>query len=169
MPKIIRRLVTCFVCAAVIAQGPGRSLSAAEISAKQVVDSIEKAKRVLLKAQQADGSWKSGGGNDQYPVGVTSLALLALLNTGMTANDPEVARGLNWLRRQDPSYTYEISLMIQALAAAKDGKKDFGRVAKLAQDLEETQIRQAPNMGSWSYSKAMRVGGGDRSNGQFAV
>ncbi len=148
---------------------PENNIIAAELSAKQVVDSIDRAKRVLLKAQQGDGSWKTGGGNDQYPVGVTSLALLALLNTGMTAADPEVTRGLNWLRRQEPAYTYEISLMIQALAAAKDGRRDIAKVLALVHDLEETQIRQGRNTGSWSYSKNMRVGGGDRSNGQFAV
>ncbi len=139
------------------------------LSAKQVISSIGKAKQALLKVQQADGSWKTGGGDDQYPVGLTSLALLALINTGMTAAEPEVARGLNWLRRQDPSYIYEISLMIQALEVARDGKNDIGRVAKLAKELEECQIQQGLNTGSWSYSKMMRVGGGDRSNAQFAV
>jgi len=165
----MRRFLICLACAAVLVHRQDSNVFAAELSAKQVVDSIDRAKRVLLKAQQADGSWKTGGGNDQYPVGVTSLALLALLNTGMTAVDPEVTRGLNWLRRQEPSYTYEISLMIQALAAAKDGRRDIPKVLALVHDLEETQIRQGPNTGSWSYSKNMRVGGGDRSNGQFAV
>jgi hypothetical protein len=164
-----RRPTLYLACALMVVALLGRDVSAAEITAKQVLDSIDKAKRVLLKAQQPDGSWKTGGGNDQYPVGVTSLALLALINTGMTPADPEIARGLNWLRRQDPAYTYEISLMIQALAAAKEGKKDGLLVAKLSQDLEETQIRQGVNTGSWSYSKTMRVGGGDRSNAQFAV
>ena len=169
MQSSMRRVVIALLCAATIVFARGSPLAAAELSAKRVVDSIDKAKRVLLKAQHADGSWKSGGGNEQYQVGVTSLVLLALLNTGMTPNDAEVARGLGWLRRQDPSYTYEISLMIQALAAAKDGKKDLGPVGRLVQELEETQIRQGPNSGLWSYSKTMRVGGGDRSNGQFAV
>jgi hypothetical protein len=59
--------------------------------------------------------------------------------------------------------------MIQALAAARDGKNDIARVAKLARELEETQIQQGQNTGSWSYSKMLRVGGGDRSNAQFAV
>src|SRR5262249_50247286 len=132
--------------------------------------SIEKAKRVLLNAQQADGSWKSGGTYDNYPTGVTSLALLSLINTGMTVSDPEIQRGLAWYRRQEPTMTYEISLMIQALAAAKDGDRDLAKGAVLGHDLEEMQIRQGPNAGSWSYSKNLRgLGGGDRSNGQFAV
>jgi beta-lactamase regulating signal transducer with metallopeptidase domain len=140
------------------------------LSAKQVIDAINKAKRALLSAQQPDGSWKTGGAYDQYPTGVSSLALLALLSSGMTAADPEIQRGLNWLRLQDPTMTYEISLMIQALAAARDGQRDVGKVASLVRDLEEMQKRQGPNTGSWSYSKQLRaLGGADRSNGQFAV
>src|SRR5262245_51070905 len=165
------RLVMCVIGCAALALSGGTRLSAAELTGRQVVDSIDKAKRVLLKAQQADGSWKTGGGNDQYVVGVTSLALLALINTGMTVADPEIQRGLTWLRRQEPTMTYEISLMIQALAAAKDGNRaDLAKVALLVHDLEEMQIRQGRNAGSWSYSKNLRgLGGGDRSNGQFAV
>jgi hypothetical protein len=170
MPRYIPRLVIGVICCAALAVPCGSRLAAAELTGRQVVDSIDKAKRVLLKAQQPDGSWKTGGGNDQYVVGVTSLALLALINTGMTPSDPEIQRGLNWLRRQDPTMTYEISLMIQALAAAKDGGRDIGKVAGLVRDLEESQIKQGPNAGSWSYSKNLRqLGGGDRSNGQFAV
>src|SRR5579872_3747290 len=164
------RLALCVACAGGVFLPQPISLAAAEISAKQVLDSIERAKRVLLAAQQPDGSWKSGGGNDSYGVGVSSLAMLALINTGMTVADPPIARGLNWLRRQEPTMTYEISLMIQALAAAKDGKQDLARVFKLVQDLEESQIRNGVNGGSWSYSKNLQIGGGgDRSNGQFAV
>jgi hypothetical protein len=143
-------------------------VATAEVSARQVLDSIEKAKRMLLKSQQPDGSWSGGGAGDTHTVGVSSLALLALLNTGMVASDPEIQRGLGWLRRQQPTTTYEISLMIQALAAAKDGRRDLPIVAVLVKDLEEMQVRQGPNSGSWSYNRG-NMGGGDRSNGQFAV
>src|SRR5262245_296876 len=106
MRRNTARLMVCVICCMALTLPRGRPLSAAELTGRQVVDSIDKAKRVLLKAQQPDGSWKTGGGNDQYVVGVTSLALLALINTGMTPSDPEIQRGLNWLRRQDPTMTY---------------------------------------------------------------
>lgn len=168
MRRNIFRIAVCVLCAgSILARCP--AAPAAEVTAKQVLDSIDRAKRLLLKAQQADGSWR-GGQNDHYTIGVSSLALLALLNTGMTVGDPEIERGLNWLRRQQPSMTYEISLMIQALAAAKDGKRDLVLVANLVRELEETQLRQGPNAGSWTYSRNIPgFGGGDRSNGQFAV
>src|SRR5713226_9718224 len=119
MRRHILRLAVCLVCVGLLLVPRGAGLHA-DVSAKQVLDSIDKAKRVLLKSQQPDGSWRLGGGGEQFAVGVTSLTLLALLNTGMTVSDPEIQRGLGWLRRQDPNMTYEISLMIQALAAAKD-------------------------------------------------
>lgn len=169
MRRHILRLAVCLACIGSLLVPRGAGLRAADISAKQVLDSIDKAKRVLLKSQTADGSWRLGGGGDQFAVGVTSLTLLALLNTGMTVSDPEIQRGLGWLRRQEPNMTYEISLMIQALAAAKDGGKDKPKVLSLVRDLEEMQLRQGPNAGSWGYSKSMNIGGGDRSNGQFAV
>ncbi len=165
MRRSMRPLLLGMVCATTLFLAPGGGLVAAEITAKQVLDAIERAKRVLLKAQQPDGSWNA----DDHVVGETSLVLLSLLNTGMTVADPEISRGLNWLRQQSPSLTYEISLMIQALAAAKDGKHDIPKVLGLVNDLEEIQIRQGGNAGSWSYGKNMRFGGGDRSNGQFAV
>src|SRR5579872_1554554 len=133
MKRPALRFSMCLISAAAIAVSQAGGVAVADVSARQVLDSIEKAKRVLLAQQQPDGSWKTGGGwGEQFPVGVSSLALLALLNTGMTVADPEIQRGLTWLRKQpQPTSTYEISLLIQALAAAKDGRRDFAKVAAL--------------------------------------
>jgi hypothetical protein len=146
--------------------GPGE-LAAAEISAPEVLDSIGKARRFLLSAQQPDGSWSTAV--PQHAIGATSLALLALLNSGMSASDPEIRRGLEWLRGKKPGMTYDISLTVQALAAARDGDVDKPTIAALAQRLAESQIAAGPHAGSWTYNRAGRRGDGDRSNGQFAV
>jgi beta-lactamase regulating signal transducer with metallopeptidase domain len=144
--------------------------SAARIqpSAKELLEAIDKAKQFLIKSQEPDGTWNGGGSGDTHTVGVTSLTLLALLNAGMSADDPEIQRGLGWLRQQQPQTTYEISLMIQALAAANGGKRDVLIVSRLAKDLEEMQARQGPNSGSWRYTRG-NGGDGDRSNAQFAI
>jgi hypothetical protein len=168
MRRLHLRLLTCGTLAAVFMTWNLARPARAELNAKQLVDAIEKAKQLLLLQQQEDGSWKQGKGVEQYETGDTSLALLALLNTGMSLNDPPIERGLNWLRRKRPETTYEISLMIQVLATAKDGKRDFAQVSELAGMLELSQVRQGPNAGSWWYNKSA-VGGADRSNGQFAV
>ena len=164
----------CLACAAGLSF-PASPTRADELTARQVSDSIEKAKRFLLQMQDADGSWSRGGGLDDtyggvpYSVGVSSLVMLALINAGMTPADREIQRGLTWLRKQKPGYTYEISLMIQALAAAKDGIKDLPRVVALVKELEDLQIRNGPNAGSWTYSRSQTMYGGDRSNCQFAL
>ena len=147
----MRRLVICLVCVAAFVLPRDAGLFAAELSAKQVVDSIDKAKRVLLKAQQPNGSWKTGDGNDHYPVGYTSLAADGIAqhrNDGWRRRD---RRGLELApagKKPELTYTYEISLMIQALAAAGDGNRDIPKVLVLAArcDLEESQIREGGQM-----------------------
>jgi len=158
--------VAALLAIAFVSSIPAR-LSAQEITSREVLEAIDKAKRYLLKAQRADGSWRGEIAGENYSTGITSLTLLALLNTGMTAQDKEIERGLAWLRRQDPDMTYQISLMIQALAAAKDGKRDLAKMASLVDKLEKAQIRGKHNDGSWSYGTV--PGGGDNSNAQFAV
>jgi hypothetical protein len=155
-------------CAALVVLPAGQGLFADELAAQDVTRAIDKARQFLLGAQQADGSWS--GAAPQHNVGASSLALLALLNTGMTVADPPIQRGLDWLRRQKPAMTYDISLMIQALAAAKDGQADLPSVTNLVERLEESQIVGGVNAGSWTYNKAGRRGDkADRSNAQFAV
>ncbi len=148
-------------------------LHAADLSARKVLTSIEKAKAFLVRSQNNDGSW-SAQDTSRYGTGVTSLALLALLNAGMTPDDEPVAKCLTYLRsikEPEPTATYEVSLMIMALATAKDGEKDKARILTLAQKLESGQLKRGTNAGCWSYfvNKALIDTGGDRSNGQFAI
>ena len=160
----------CVICVWTYPQLGLQQLEDGEITASQVLSSVDRARRFLIKSQDTDGSWKPesidfvGAGS---VVGVSSLALLALLNAGMTASDSEIARGLDWLRKQEPRYTYDISLMIQALTTANDRKRDAARVHHLVRMLEEMQIQKGNNVGSWSYSRNFALG--DRSNAQFAV
>jgi hypothetical protein len=137
MRRPVLRLMTFVSFAAFFFVPAGRGLFAEELAAQVVTRAIDKARQFLLGAQQADGSWSSAA--PQHSVGVSSLALLALLNTGMTVADPPVQRGLEWLRRQKPAMTYDISLMIQALAAAKDGRP--GRTARGKSDLRRRERR----------------------------
>jgi beta-lactamase regulating signal transducer with metallopeptidase domain len=135
-----------------------------EPTLRELRDAIDKAQQALLAEQQPDGAWDTA--KSQYRVGVSSLALLALLKTGVAPSNSDVRRGLEWLERQRPRLTYEISLMIQALAAANDDNPN--NVKELAGSLEEMQIRGGPDDGSWTYADQPR-GRGDRSNAQFGV
>jgi hypothetical protein len=134
-----------------------------EPTLRELRETIAKGQQSLLAAQQPDGAWDAEKG--QWRVGISSLALLALLKSGAAPDSPEVKRGLDWLRTQQPQKTYENSLMIQALAAANEGNSD---VKKLAALLEEGQTQRGPSSGSWSYTN-VPDGGGDNSNAQFAI
>lgn len=142
-----------------------------EISAEKVLESIHRGTQYLLRQQKSDGSWSADGG---WNLGVTSLTVLSLLNAGVETDNPKMAKALKYLRNvQEPTRTYEVSLMVMALAAAKDGIRDKARIAGLVKKLEDSQIRRPPGRGGWSYDtakgSAFNPTSGDRSNSQYAV
>lgn len=174
------RSALILVCLAGICLGSTAPLWAetnkAEPTKEEVLEAIERAKRFLVSTQRKDASKKSGSWiapeRENFPVGITCLALLALLNSGMTVADEPIAHGLAYLRNVDePNTTYEASLMIMVLTAAKDGARDNARLISLVTKLEDWQIKADDNAGSWSYGQRGAVVnlGGDRSNSQFAV
>lgn len=138
-----------------------------DISARQVLTGIKRARRYLVGKQNRDGSWTMDGGALQHRTGVTALAVLALLNSGSDMEDPSIAGGVKFLREAEPSGTYEIALVASALAAAKDGVRDKGRLLALANKLQDFQIKAGANAGSWGY--AGEQGSGDNSNSQYAI
>jgi len=157
--------------AAVCVLFPSRPAAAADdLKPEQVRMAILKGRTWLLSQQQDDGSFKHVAGHD---IGKTSLAILALINSGMKPEEPEIKKGLKFLRDAKlPSGTYEISLMLMALAAAKDKARDSLRIATLVELLEDGQYTAGRDMeGGWDYScpRGSGLGRPDRSNSQFAV
>jgi len=158
------------VVALVLGEMP-RHASAADLSGVAVKEAIERGKKFLASQQEASGAWSNG--TEGQTVGTTAIALLALINSGMTPQDGPVKRGLKFLRESDPSVhpeTYQVALSIMALAAAKDGATDRVRISHLAQRLEAGQVTQT-NPGAWGYELSGGGGfiGGDSSNTQFAI
>jgi hypothetical protein len=106
---------------------------------------------------------------------VTSLAVMALINCGMSPQDPPVKRGLAYLRRSEEDLnigshqTYQISLQIMALAAAKEKEIDALRIRDLAAKLEAGQIKRDNHSGGWDYNFSSSGFRSDTSNSQFAV
>lgn len=127
------------------------------------------------KQSPIDGSWSSGGGvtTADFKAGTTSLAILALLNSGSSEDDPRVANGLKYLRGlriEDLEATagqkpYEISLVLQALAAVK--QKDRVKIARLADLL----VAYQKSNGGWKYDRPTGPGDDawDNSVNQFAL
>ncbi len=145
-------------------------VAAADLSAELVLRAISRGQDLLKTQQRPNGSWQAEKQTDHI-VGITSLCVLALVNSGMTARDLPVKRGLEYLRRipsGEPQDTYDASLMIMALAAARDpARTDLARITILAKMLEDTQFTQG-KVGAWTYGVGS-AGAGDPSNSQFAV
>ncbi len=134
-----------------------------------------------LRSQQAgDGSW--GGlagarGLYRYPAGPTSLALFALLASGVERDDPQIKRGFDYVGSyyRVPGSTYEIAFLMLALHARAPRVK--GKLRMKPRDrawLKELHERLIAgwNKGGWRYGGAMRNPGGfdkDMSHTQFAV
>ncbi len=161
-------LLVLFCAALALLQHPNRAQG--EITAQAVQDAIENGKKYMLRQQKADGSWGTSG---QFDLGVTSLTVLALLNSGVQTDHPQMTKALQYLRKVAlPQKTYEASLMIMALAAAKDGTRDKVRITELVLYLEKTQILRGEGTGAWSYGSGRSGIGsstGDNSNSQYAV
>ena len=148
---------------------------AADLNGAAVKQSIDRGRRFLISQQAADGSWNVD--QDGFRVGITSLAVMALLNSGMTPQDLHVKRGLEFLRKPDKdaglshNETYQVSLQIMALVAAKEGAVDAGRISLMAQRLERGQAKAGALSGGWTYGLTSGAAEGmtDHSNAQFAV
>ncbi|WP_417387951.1 DUF4159 domain-containing protein [Gimesia sp.] len=146
--RIFYGVLFCWTVAAGIFAFPP-ALQAEYITRADVLSSIEKATHFLLKQQQPDGTWQLAGHPDQTVV-LTSFTLHTLLHAGMTKDDEEIQKGFTWLRKQDPVKTHEISLMLEALAAARDAERDLPLMNRLTQKLEAGKT-EGSNDGAWSF------------------
>jgi hypothetical protein len=148
-------------------------LRAAELSGPAVKEAIDRGRKFLISQQAAGGHWDVDASG--FRVGITSLAVMALINSGMSPQDDPVKRGLNYLRKPEgeigPEHheTYQVALQVMALAAAKEPAIDARRIARLAERLESGQIKRDVNSGGWDYSLASGGFRTDTSNSQFAV
>lgn len=138
---------------------------AQEVRPEQVRRAIEAGVRWLRSRQGGDGSWPYE--NQMFRTGADALAVLALLNAGVSAADPDLTVPLQRLSLAPDDYTYNMSLKIAALARADPRKYRVG-IERAARRLIRDQLRN----GSWTYAGAdIRVSlqRGDNSNTQFAL
>ena len=141
----------------------GQSARSEDVTPEAVKDSILRGTQYLFKQQAPNGSW-----TDQFdqPTGVTSLVTLALLNSGETAKNPQVAKALDYLYKSElPRATYAASLQIMVFCQADPAHYKV-KINELARWLEATQIKEEKNKGGWHYGTR---GNGDNSNTQFAM
>ena len=168
-------VLTCpTTAAAAVAQN--RQLSDVELR-ERIMRSLRDGVDFLKRRQQSNGSWIATGDESPYKYGLTSLSILALINSDVPVESEQVQRGLAFLRSappNQPEFVYEASLMVMAFCAADELGKDFARIERLTRLLVRTQCTRGPNSGLWGYHLVGRGGspggnGEDHSNGQFAV
>jgi hypothetical protein len=156
-----------FVATAVVLLGlvgPLAHCLGAEVTAEQVRKAIARGVDFLLKQQRDDGSWPEMA---DYRGGVSALCTLALLNAGVTTEDPRMQKVLRYLRTIPPERTYVVSLQTIVLARAEP-RRDRELILRNIEWLESTQITEGPNKGAWTYPR--KDGDrGDQSNSQFAM
>lgn len=115
-----------------------------------------------LKAQQNDdGTWRDPPG---YPGGITALCSLALLESGVTADDDALQRSLSQLRKLHPEVTYVAALTTLVICAAEP-ERDQRLIQRQAKWLADHQKQAGAMTGAWGYPQA----DGDNSNTGFAL
>src|SRR5438105_4100756 len=85
--------------------------------AQPIADAVKKGVAALRKMQEQNGSFVDRGGSfaRDFPVGVSALALMALLHSGVKADDPAIRSGLAWIHGQALKKTYEVSAILMLL------------------------------------------------------
>src|SRR5206468_8684623 len=99
--------------------------------------------------------------------GWTSLAMLALLNAGVSPDDPIIEGGLKTLRQIEPKQTYVVSL--QTMVFAETGRnEDRERIQRNVDWLIDAMVRDGGKCKGWTYLQAnSRIT--DNSNTQYAL
>jgi hypothetical protein len=140
---------------------------------EELVDRVRKAidngVRYLKKQQSPQGTWE--GILLDFVVemkgGSTALVTLALLNCGVSAKDPTVAKALDYLRELPPNKTYVVGLCNLVFAEARD-PKDVPRIQKNADWLIDNALgwKGTGKIEGWSYPQNKMA---DNSNTQYAL
>jgi hypothetical protein len=82
----------------------------------KVTAAVQKGMEWLLSKQREDGSFPDGS-EGEYVGGATAIALLALLKSGVTPQDPNIEKGFAYLHTQPLQKTYAVALTLMALEA----------------------------------------------------
>jgi hypothetical protein len=124
-----------------------------------------------LKSAQWDGHWDRRWKNRPFPSGFqggpTSLALLALLESGVPLNDEAITKGLAYLRGLSSQQIYVVSLQTVVLCRA-DPERDRALIQRNVNYLLDARSDEHGKFIGWSYSKRNSQIA-DNSNTQFAV
>ena len=155
-----------------LALGLALPVRAAEKPREPLVDQVGKAIeagiRYLRDQEKGAGNWEAV---DKASIGMkggwTSLAMLALLNAGVSPEDPLLLRGLEYLRHVEPQWTYVVSL--QTMAFVEMGRnEDRQRIQRNVDWLIQGMVRKDGKFIGWTY-RHTDTSLTDNSNTQYAL
>src|SRR6516165_8435231 len=133
----------------------------------QVKDAIDRGVKYLREVERGIGHWEVDFESNGRRGGWSSLAMLALLNSGVKPDDPVIERGLKFLRNVPPESTYVVGLQTMVFAAA-GRNEDRERIQRNVEWLIKTRVFQNNQFVGWGYGKN-GFGGSDNSNTQYAL
>jgi hypothetical protein len=176
-------LTAAALAAVLLSAEPARPAEPAKKAEEKLVGrvktAIDKGVQFLRESQLGDGSWDldpeskmDHGEMGSFRGGWTALALLALLNSGVSPDDAVVKKGLEHLRAIEPAQTYVVGL--QTMVFCQAGKAvDRERIQRNVEWLEKARLDGGkdkdgkPYPSGWTY-KAIR-GLPDNSCTQYAL
>ena len=121
----------------------------------------------FLKRSQVEGTWEKGS----PPIcrgGFTALAVLALLEAGVKADDPTLAQALQYLRNLEFDYNYVISLQTVVLCRATP-VKDKALIQRNVETLLKHRVVQGGSLHGWTYNAPIGKSRSDNSNSHYVV
>ncbi|MEO1498389.1 MAG: DUF4159 domain-containing protein [Planctomycetota bacterium] len=136
---------------------------AATIDPTAVLGAIDRGVGYLKRQQNGRGGWDE---LSTFPGGISALCALGLLNAGLDADDPTIARALDYLRRLEPNQTYTVAMQTMVLATAEP-LRDLPTLQRNVRWLEGAQATDGDHAGGWTYRADQK--GSDPSNTQFAL
>jgi hypothetical protein len=133
---------------------------------EQVRRAITDGVSFLRNKQDNRGTWENEAVTfTKLQGGLTSLALLGLLNAGVKPDDPAVQRGLAYLRTVPPESTYVVGLQTMVFEQAGE-KRDLERIEANVKWLIAARVMDGGKLRGWSYKQG---GTPDNSNTQYAL
>ena len=137
---------------------------------EQVRTAIDNGVRFLRKEERGLGNWENGpitiGVIAAKPGGPTCLAVLALLNCGVPPDDAVIRRGLDYLRKIPPMFTYVVGLQTMVFAEAGD-PKDLPAIQRNVDWLIQARVIRDGRLHGWGYTQ--NTPNTDNSNSQYAL
>jgi len=164
----MHRTVVFLLAGSLILAGSLRA-RAAGFSDEAVEKAITRGVGYLWSRQQKGGNWPRMGG---YTVGPTALVCYALLESGISPQDPRMARALVWLTKAKTTKTYALALRCNVWEAANRTTRIRSELGKYHKYLraDAKVLWTSHKFGAYHYDCTGKPPANfDNSNTQFAL